>query len=56
MVRVNGVESGMMELDLAAVVGGASDVPGEPPDALLLPKCDSVEHLRQVKRHILIIS
>ena len=48
VVRVNGVESGMMGQDLEAVVGGYSDVDGEIPDSIMLPKCDSVEHLRQV--------
>ena len=50
VVRINGVESGMMELDLEVVVGGFAEVDGgELPDSILLPKCDSVEHLRQVR-------
>ena len=51
MVRVNGVDSGMMAQDLAAVLGGSGQevgVPSSRPDAIMLPKCDSVEHLRQV--------
>ncbi len=49
VVRINGMESGMMQEDLEVVVGGYSDVDGEVPDSILLPKCDSVEHLRQVR-------
>ena len=49
MVRVNGVESGEISHDLKAVfMGGADD---NKPDALMLPKCENVEHLEQVCYH-----
>ena len=43
VVRLNGVESGLMHLDLAAVFhhGGS-------PDAIMLPKANSVEHIAEV--------
>ena len=51
-VRVNGVDSGLMGLDIEAVFGGRScDLGEEPsriPDSIMLPKCDSIEHLREV--------
>ena len=57
-MRVNGVESGLMGSDLEAVLGrsrdggGAEDgeggVASRIPDSIMLPKCDSVEHLRVV--------
>ena len=60
-MRINGVESGMLQQDLAAVFArGSCDQaakshdhkskshdPGEP-HAVLLPKVDSVEHLLEV--------
>lgn len=57
VVRVNGVESGLMDLDLGAVLGRSHESTGEGeevgggvPDSIMLPKCDSVEHLRQVSQ------
>jgi len=49
VVRVNGVDSGMLEEDLHVVLkecqrSGASAWP----DSIMLPKCDSMEHLRLV--------
>ena len=53
VVRVNGVESGLMHLDLAAVFQQGShdqshDHHGGSPDAIMLPKADSVEHIAEV--------
>lgn len=53
MVRVNGVESGLLGEDLEAVFGrscGSSKEGGANgiPDSIMLPKCDNIEHLRQV--------
>jgi len=58
IVRVNDVESGLLPLDLEAVfrshdsTSWSHDLSHEPrgafPDALLLPKVESVEHLEQV--------
>ena len=52
VVRVNGVESGMMVHDLDTVLSGSGQEGGgvvnRRPDAIMLPKCDSVEHLQQV--------
>lgn len=53
VVRVNGVDSGLMGLDLEAVLGRSHDSRTEGgvsgiPDSIMLPKCDSTEHLRQV--------
>lgn len=56
-MRVNGVESGLMGADLEAVLGGSCDSSlagggvGGIPDSIMLPKCDSVEHLHLVKPH-----
>ena len=44
VIRVNGVESGLMSADLRAVFEAG---PREP-DALMIPKCESIEHLQQV--------
>ena len=56
VVRVNGVESGMLHQDLDALFGGGSHDPSSPsrdyksgsPDAIMLPKVESVEHLLEV--------
>ena len=46
MVRVNDVDSAeLMFADLECVFGAAKI---REPDALMLPKCENVEHLRQV--------
>ncbi len=51
VVRVNGVDSGMLQEDLSATLGNSgSGLQGSVPDSLMLPKCESVEHLRQVSR------
>ena len=56
VVRVNGVDSGLMSLDLKAVLGQSHDSGSNVgacriPDSIMLPKCDSVEHLREVRLH-----
>ena len=55
IIRINGIDSGLMELDLEAVFGNRSHDPSNEvnglsniPDSIMLPKCDNVEHLRQV--------
>ena len=54
VVRVNGVDSGLLGSDLEAVLGRSRDseeegvVSSKIPDSIMLPKCDSVEHLRLV--------
>ena len=57
VVRVNGVESGMLHQDLDALFshqgshdpGSSShDHKGGSPDAIMLPKVESVEHLLEV--------
>jgi citrate lyase subunit beta-like protein len=45
VVRVNGVDSGMMAEDIAAVVK-----PSSAPDGLLLPKVEGVEHLKELDK------
>ena len=47
VVRVNGVDSGLLKADLSAVFAGKPS-PDQLPDALMLPKVESVEHLQQV--------
>lgn len=47
VVRVNGNDSGLLGADLKAVFGG-NPPPNKLPDALMLPKVESVEHLQQV--------
>ena len=54
VVRINGIDSGLMSLDLEAVLGRSHDFSEEGvaegiPDSIMFPKCDSVEHLRQVR-------
>ena len=46
-VRVNGVDSGLLSADLRAVFGGRPTL-DKLPEALMLPKVDSVDHLQQV--------
>ena len=48
VVRVNGVDSGMMRSDIEAIFDGTRD-PSSDPEALMLPKVESVEHLREVR-------
>ncbi len=54
------MESGLLHLDLAAVFRPGShdqshDHHGGSPDAIMLPKADSVEHIAEVKYvHILV--
>ena len=48
VVRVNGIDSGMMRADLEAVLDGSHD-PSCDPEALVLPKVESVEHLQEVR-------
>ena len=56
VVRVNGVESGMLHQDLNALFGEGShdpsslshDYKGGSPDAIMLPKVENVEHLLEV--------
>ncbi len=63
VIRINGVESGMLQEDLAAVFHRGSCIPtgkshdlgieshdAAEPHALLLPKVDSVEHLLEVSQ------
>lgn len=51
-IRVNGVDSGLMGSDLEVVFGGGArqlgEEPSRIPDSIMLPKCDSIEHLREV--------
>ena len=57
VVRVNGVESGLLNLDLAGVFQPKSrdsyseshDVHTESPDAIMLPKVDCIEHITEVE-------
>ena len=51
VVRVNGVESGLMHLDLSGVFRSCDDHMVSP-DSIMLPKVDSVEHIQEV-RHVL---
>ena len=46
-VRLNGVESGMLQADLGSVFGDRLTI-DDTPHALMLPKADSVEHLFEV--------
>lgn len=53
VVRVNAVDSGMIQADLAAIFGKSHDQASEScdrskPDALMLPKVDSEEHLAEL--------
>ena len=51
MVRINGFESGILHDDLEAVFcdsSGKCDEVNGFPDAIMLPKCDSVEQLSEV--------
>ena len=51
VVRVNGVDSGMLEEDLRKALSGSGQKGGAVntgPDSIMLPKCESIEHLRQV--------
>lgn len=43
MVRVNDADSALLADDLRAVFSGQTE-----PHALMLPKCESIEHLKQV--------
>ena len=49
---MNGVDSGMLEEDLHVVLRGCGQQEeggvSAWPDSIMLPKCESVEHLRQV--------
>lgn len=57
---MNGVDSGLMDSDLEALLGGSHDPgdgshdpddgPSRIPDSIMLPKCDRIEHLREVRR------
>ena len=47
VVRVNGVESGLLNLDLSGVFRSC-DFHGVSPDAIMLPKADTVEHIAEV--------
>ena len=57
VVRINGFESGMLHSDLEAVFcdpSGQSEGDDEVngfPDAIMLPKCDSVEQLSEVLKN-----
>ena len=46
VVRINGIDSEMLNEDLASIFGNVGDMSHL--DALMLPKCESKEHLRQV--------
>lgn len=50
VVRINGFESGLLHDDLEAVFAGSHDVDSANglPNAIMLPKCDSVEQLFEV--------
>ena len=55
MVRINGFESGMLHDDLEAVFcdptgRSEKDTVNGFPHALMLPKCDSVEQLSEVRK------
>ncbi|XP_064383467.1 citramalyl-CoA lyase, mitochondrial-like [Halichondria panicea] len=48
VVRINGFESGLVDDDLDAVYSGSHDSGGGLPDAIMLPKCDTPEHLAEL--------
>lgn len=48
VVRINGVESGLMHLDLSSVFRSC-DSHMVSPDAIMLPKVDSVDHIQEVR-------
>ena len=50
-MRINGFESGLLHDDLEAVFAGSHDVGSTDglPNAIMLPKCDSVEQLFEVR-------
>ena len=52
VVRVNGVESGLLNLDLSGAFRSC-DSHGVSPDAIMLPKTDTVDHIAEV-RHVCI--
>ena len=58
VVRINGVESGLMHHDLSAVFRShdasswSHDLRSGSPDAVMLPKADSVEHIAEVCVHV----
>ena len=47
-MRINGVGSGLMNLDLREVFRSC-DSHGVSPDAIMLPKVESVEHVAEVR-------
>ena len=59
VVRINGFESGMLHSDLEAVFcdpAGRSekDAVNGFPHAIMLPKCDSVEQLSEVRERVVV--
>ena len=53
VVRINGIDANMLSEDLNSLFGNVHDVPMF--DALMLPKCDNIEHLKQVSVMVLIV-
>ena len=45
VVRINGITSGLLSLDLTAVFMNSTE---NQLDTLMLPKCENIEHLKQV--------
>lgn len=50
VVRVNGIDSGLLHFDLQAVFKSC-DNHGVSPDAIMLPKVDTVEHIKEVSEY-----